>query len=72
MHVMEEALVFNSSPFMMNKYLIPSGIIYERKGPLPDTRKGSSAAAEESKLIKNEEASDEQKSLWKRFTSDKI
>ncbi|MDC3209411.1 hypothetical protein OAT96_01550 [Chitinophagales bacterium] len=72
MHVMEEALVFNSSPFMMNKYLIPSGIIYERKGPLPDKRKGSSAAAEESKLIKNEEASDEQKSLWKRFTSDKI
>lgn len=72
MHVMEEDLVFNSAPFMMNKYLIPSGISYERKSRLPNKLKKSIAVAEESKLIKNEEASDEQKSLWKRFTSGKI
>jgi hypothetical protein len=70
MHVMEEDLVFNSEPFMMNKYLNPSGINYERKGRLPNKLKRPSAAAEESKLNKNEEASDEQKSLWKRFTSE--
>ena len=70
MHVMEEDLVFNSSPFMMNKYLIPSGISYKRKGPLPNKFERSSADAKEFELIKNEEASDEQKSLWKRFTSE--
>lgn len=55
---------------MMNKYLIPSGISYKRKGPLPNKFERSSADAKEFELIKNEEASDEQKSLWKRFTSE--